>query len=59
MTNANKIRGMSDEQLAEWFSTYFPCGECSMICGDDQECSKIDCIKGALEYLKSEVDDEH
>ena len=28
LTNGDRIRQMTDEELAEWFAKYIPCNEC-------------------------------
>ena len=53
MTNGDRIRKMTDEELAEWFAPHFMCTEC-----DNRSmsisCSRDDCKKYALLYLKKE-----
>ena len=58
MTNADKIRGMTDEELADWIMRYVePCALCAYhkSAGD---CSPPpqngDCESGRLEWLKME-----
>ena len=48
MTNAQKIRAMSDEELAEWHET------CPYI---DKECTMMDCTKCLLEWLKQPAEE--
>ena len=50
LTNADRIRSMTDEELAEWLRDIHAC------CVDDEECylSKT-CDVCTLEWLKSEV----
>ena len=62
MTNADKIRSMTDEQLAEWMDAHddwwcFCNGECPYRDGYNgcTEC-KHSCIDGRLEWLKQEHD---
>ena len=54
MTNADRIRAMSDEELADLFSDVFDCDhhECVAECG---ECSK--CTESWLKWLKQEATD--
>jgi hypothetical protein len=57
MTNADKIRSMNDEQLADWIMRYVePCALCAYYkCGEG--CSpppNTDCETGRLEWLKQE-----
>lgn len=58
-TNADKIRSMSDEELAECiFGVSIgsaPCVKCSDDC-DFCELSDEDCKKKTLEYLQSEAE---
>lgn len=48
-SNADRIRSMSDEELAEFLLAYHrnPCKYCIGCC--------VECSKGLLEWLKSEV----
>lgn len=56
MTNADKIRNMSDEELAYTIMCPYEnlSGECSPECED----SRKNCIKCCLEWLQKEVSDE-
>lgn len=57
VTNGDKFRSMSDEQIANWFSklvchscaTTFECGECH---SEDE-----DCAKEILKWLNKEAED--
>ena len=54
MTNADRIRQMTDEELAEWFARHMRCE----ICVNKNKpigCSQKGCRKYALEYMKQEV----
>jgi hypothetical protein len=52
-TNADRIRSMSDEELAEFFARRSPC---NYYCNyKDISCMGIGCKQGILEWLKSEV----
>ena len=53
MTNADKIRQMTDEELAEWLDE---CAGCN-ICTKHPVCD-IDCFHGYLEWLKQEVTED-
>jgi hypothetical protein len=59
MTNADKIRSMSDEELAEYIFGVSvgsaPCVKCIDDC-DFCELSDEDCKKKTLEWLKSEAE---
>ncbi|MDO4861736.1 MAG: hypothetical protein Q3984_03610 [Eubacteriales bacterium] len=54
-TNADKIRQMSDEELAEWLADIADHGggRCAPGCYD---CTKKTCKEGWLDWLKEEVD---
>lgn len=59
MTNADRIRAMSDEELANFL---FPLGSCPVVAdglpfNESAECSD-DCEKCWLDWLKQEVDNE-
>ena len=54
-TNADRIRSMTDEELAEWIAEYTDC-----LCGIHKPgCSKTKgtCVATWLDWLKQEVDD--
>lgn len=52
-SNADRIRGMSDEELAELWWERVDCGECPV----NKECKVTgqDCKRLALDWLKQEV----
>lgn len=53
-TNADRIRSMNDEELAEFISKYFSCEyECAVRdkCGSDW-----DCKRATIDWLQSEVE---
>ena len=53
MTNADHIRSMTDEELAEFFARKSPCAYyCNYVA---RSCSGIGCKQGILEWLKSEA----
>ena len=54
MTNAEKIRGMTDEELAEWLDESAGCN----ICTKHPVVCDIDCFHGYLEWLKQEVTED-
>ena len=59
MTNADKIRSMTDEELAEYF--YEADVDCSMCCVyENKNCHKMElsCKDGILEWLGNEVEEE-
>lgn len=53
-TNADRIRSMTDEELAEAWWKWIDCGECPA----RPDCSMLykDCVKYALEWLKKEYE---
>ena len=59
MTNADKIRSMTDEELAEYL--YNADVDCNMCCAyENKNChdAKVSCKDGILEWLGNEVDEE-
>ena len=55
MTNAYRIRAMSDEELAEFLEDVMT-GRCrKFCCRDIKFCQNYECEKGILEWLKSEA----
>ena len=53
-TNADRIRSMTDEELAEFFANKSPCDYyCNYI---KKCCSEISCKQGILEWLQSEAE---
>ena len=53
-TNADRIRNMSDEELAEWISTKDTCGQCAY--EPECVCMKVPCTNGILKWLQSEAE---
>ena len=52
-TNADRIRSMTDEELAEFISKYFSCEyECAV---RDKCSSDWDCKRATIDWLQSEV----
>ena len=58
LTNADKIRQMSDEELAEWY--YEHQSDCSDCLAKRRNCmvSKNTCKKAWLDWLKQEVESD-
>ena len=57
-TNADRIRNMTDEELAEWIDNLLDAQGCPPKGIDN--CTKFDeCDKCWLKWLKEEVKDEH
>lgn len=53
MTNGDRIRAMTDEELAKWLcSTH---GSCASWCPVSGDCDGEDCDRGLLDWLKQEV----
>lgn len=56
VTNADRIRAMSDEELAEKLTWIVPyCGDCPARVGNGEECLK-DCEKAWLDWLRQEAE---
>ena len=58
MTNADRIRDMTDEELAEFIEdvtgSYTPCRFCNPITKEDGHCN-LACDDGVLNWVKAEV----
>ena len=52
-TNADKIRAMTDEQLAEWLDLH---GECNQCAYHPAQCS-VECYEGHMKWLKEVSED--
>ena len=57
LTNADKIRQMTDEELAAWFAPHMKCSLCQNM-NKPSGCSPKECRKYALQWLKQEVKDD-
>lgn len=59
MTNGDKIRSMTDEELAKWIESteFFECNMCVHLIGSS-ECKEENCIKAAFDWLKQEAEEE-
>ena len=53
MTNADRIRAMSDEELAEFLKTYFTC---EYECAAAKDGCICDCSGTIMDWLQSEVE---
>lgn len=53
-TNADRIRNMSDEELAEWINTKSTCEQCAY--EPESLCVKEPCTNGILQWLQSEAE---
>lgn len=56
MTNADIIRSMSDDKLAEFIRDYDSCACCTLNFASD-DCVTKPCKEGIWEWLESEVDE--
>lgn len=57
MTNANRIRNMSDEELADSLTAIAKCDECFIIKGHQSYClPTLACRQKHLEWLQSEAE---
>lgn len=56
-TNADRIRNMSDEELAEWINTKNTCEQCANYYKPEKDaCTKEPCTSGILRWLQSEAE---
>ena len=55
MTNYDRIRNMSVDEMAEFINGRSPCDTCKL--HDGQTCANVWCIQGVKQWLESEVDD--
>lgn len=53
-SNADRIRNMSDEELAGWINTKNTCDQCAY--EPDRLCLKETCVSGVLQWLQSEAE---
>ena len=57
-TNADRIRSMSDEELADFLSENTNCDCCNIQCPDKLNCQSMSsCYCRHLEWLQSEVEE--
>ena len=57
ITNADRIRAMTDEELADWISNQgVDCAYCRIESLCYEECKCADCDKAWLKWLKQEAD---
>lgn len=62
MTNADKIRGMSDEELAKWILQLVDCDKENVMCNPTEyklsgKCNGR-CLQGRLDWLQSPAETE-
>ena len=55
MTNADRIRSMSDEELVEFFLEKMDCAACPA--SEDVACEHDRCLENIEEWLQSEVEE--
>ena len=55
-TNADRIRNMSDKELAEWINTKNMCEQCANYYEPDSECMGEPCASNILRWLQSEAE---
>lgn len=53
MTNADRIRNMSDEELADLLAQFTQCDKCSF--GEEKQCTTNGCKEGHRLWLKQEA----
>lgn len=59
-TRADRIRAMSDEELAEWYSHLAPCCHCEAVPEErNQVIHPHNCYEKWLDWLRSEAKEEH
>lgn len=56
-TNADRIRSMTDEELAEFIANSTSCETCVVRKGGSDGCQNTNCSTAWLDWLKQEVDD--
>ncbi len=55
-TNADRIRSMTDEELARWL---VDATVCERVCGEDEYCHGNECVKRVTDWLKQPAKEEH
>ena len=55
-TNADRIRAMSDEELARWL---VDATVCERVCDEDEYCHGNECVKRVTDWLQQPVKEEH
>lgn len=60
MTKGDRIRQMTDEELAVWLASRMLCGDCPLYEKDkERKCWSLDCVKAALEYLHQDAEEDY
>jgi hypothetical protein len=55
VTNADRIRSMSDEELAAWL---VDATVCERVCGEDEYCHGNECVKRVTDWLQQPAKEE-
>lgn len=55
VSNADRIRGMSDEELAKWL---VDATVCERVCHEDEYCHGNECVKRVTDWLKQPAEME-
>ncbi len=55
ITNADRIRGMSDEELARWL---VDATVCERVCDEDEYCHGNECVKRVTDWLRQPAKEE-
>ena len=55
ITNADRIRGMSDEELAKWL---VDATVCERVCDEDEYCHGNECVESVTRWLKQPAKEE-
>jgi hypothetical protein len=55
VSNADRIRGMSDEELARWL---VDATVCERVCHEDEYCHGNECVKLVTEWLQQPAKEE-
>ena len=56
MKNADRIRNMSDEELAVWL---VGATVCERVCDEDEYCHGNECVKRVTDWLQQPAKEEH
>ena len=55
MTNGDRVRAMTDEELAKWLCKIH--GTCAEWCANAKDCDGDNCDSALLDWLKEEIPD--
>lgn len=56
MTNAERIRAMSDEELVKWITKHCPGCDCCSRKEKEEPCVPAMCSQGVLEWLRQDAE---